>query len=97
MPFAMQLRIADLQSQEQIERAAAKVGAANITGQAMYDALLAGPFPAENFMGLLTAVKFDRSAPFPTEKLAVKALTVKDGKFVPLTVDWMAVPELSKW
>jgi branched-chain amino acid transport system substrate-binding protein len=80
-----------------VERAAAKVGAANITGQAMYDALLAGPFPAENFMGLLTAVKFDKSAPFPTEKLAVKALTVKDGKFVPLTVDWMAVPELSKW
>ena len=80
-----------------VERAAAKVGPANITGQAMYDALLAGPFPAESFMGLLSTVKFDKSAPFPTDHLAVKALTVKDGKFVPLTVDWMPVPDLQKW
>ena len=80
-----------------IERAIAKVGASNLTGPALYDAMLAGPFGPENFMGLLPTVKFDKSAPFPTANIGVKAITVKGGKFVPLTADWMPVPDLPKW
>jgi branched-chain amino acid transport system substrate-binding protein len=80
-----------------IERGIAKVGANNLSGPVLYDALLAGPFGPENFMGLLPTVKFDKSAPFPTTNIGVKAITVKGGKFVPLTADWMAVPDLPKW
>jgi len=80
-----------------IERAAAKVGAANITGQAVYDALLAGPFPAEAFQGLIPSITLTKAAPFPTDNLAVKAMTVKDGKLVAVSADWMPVPALAKW
>ena len=80
-----------------IERGIAKVGPANLTGPVLYDALLAGPFGPENFMGLLPTVKFDKSAPFPTTNIGVKAIAVKGGKFVPLTADWMPVPDLPKW
>lgn len=80
-----------------IERAIAKVGPNNLSGPALYDAILSGPFGPENFMGLLPTVKFDKSAPFPTANIGVKAITVKGGKFVPLTADWMAVPDLPKW
>jgi len=80
-----------------IERAVAKVGAANLSGQAIYDALLAGPFAAEQFLGLLPAVHLRRDAPFPTDNLAVKAMTVKGGKLEPVSSDWLPVPALAKW
>jgi branched-chain amino acid transport system substrate-binding protein len=80
-----------------IDRAIAKVGPNNLSGPVLYDAILAGPFGPENFMGLLPTVKFDKSAPFPTANIGVKAITVKGGKFVPLTTDWMPVPDLPKW
>ena len=80
-----------------IERAAAKVGADKLSGQAVYDALLAGPFPAEQFLGLLPTVALTAAAPFPTEHLAVKAMTVKGGKLVAVSDDWMPVPALAKW
>lgn len=80
-----------------IERAVAKVGADKLTGQAVYDALLAGPFAPEQFMGLLPPVSLKRDAPFPTENLAVKAMTVKGGQLVAVSADWMPVPALAKW
>lgn len=80
-----------------IERATAKVGAANLTGQAIYDALLAGPFPAEAFQGLIPSMALTRAAPFPTDNLAVKAMTVKGGQLVAVSQDWMPVPALAKW
>lgn len=80
-----------------IEKAIATVGAANLTGQAVYDALLSGSFGPEHFYGLQKLVQFTKEAPFPTANLSVKAITVKDGKFVSLTRDWMAVPNLPKW
>lgn len=80
-----------------IERAVAKVGADKLTGQAVYDALLAGPFPAEQFQGLLPPVSLKRDAPFPTDNLAVKAMTVKGGQIVSVSPDWMPVPALAKW
>lgn len=80
-----------------VERAAKKVGPAKITGQAMYDALLDGPFGAENFQGLLPSIRFTKDAPFPTENLAVKAITVRAGKYESVSSEWMPVPALSKW
>ena len=80
-----------------VEKAVATVGAAHLTGQAVYDALLSGPFGAEHFHGLQKSVQFTKDAPFPTANLSVKAITVRDGKFVSLTPDWMPVPNLPKW
>ena len=80
-----------------IERAIATVGADKLTGQAVYDALEGPAFGPEHFQGLLKSVQFTKAAPFPTTNLAVKAITVKDGKLVPVSADWMAVPELAKW
>ncbi len=80
-----------------IERAIGKVGADKVTGQAVYDALLAGPFPADKFEGLLPAVEIRKEAPFPTDNLAVKAMTVRNGAIVSVSPEWMPVPELKKW
>lgn len=80
-----------------IERAIATVGPTKLTGQAVYDALQGPAFGVESFQGLLKSVQFTKEAPFPTTNLSVKAVTVKDGKLVPVSADWMPVPELSKW
>lgn len=80
-----------------IERAIATVGAGKLTGQAIYDALEGPAFGAEHFQGLLKSVQFTKEAPFPTTNLSVKAVTVKDGKLVPVSAEWMPVPELAKW
>ena len=80
-----------------IERAIATVGPTKVTGQAVYDALEGPAFGSEQFQGLLKSVQFTREAPFPTTNLSVKAVTVKDGKLVPVTSDWMPVPDLPKW
>ena len=80
-----------------IERAIGKVGADKVTGQAVYDALLAGPFPADKFEGLLPAVEIRKAAPLPTANLAVKAMTVRNGAIVSVSPEWMPVPELKKW
>ena len=80
-----------------IERAIATVGPTKLTGQAVYDALLGPAFGPENFQGLMKSVAFTKEAPFPTANLSVKAVTVKDGKLVSVSNDWMAVPELAKW
>ena len=80
-----------------IERAIAAVGPTKLTGQAVYDALEGPVFGPDNFHGLLKSVQFTKEAPFPTTNLAVKAVTVKDGKVVPVSADWMPVPDFPKW
>ena len=80
-----------------IERAIATVGPTKLTGQAVYDALEGPAFGPENFQGLLKSVAFTKEAPFPTANLSVKAVTVKDGKLVSVSPEWMPVPQLAKW
>ena len=80
-----------------IERAIATVGPTKLTGQAVYDALEGPVFGPEHFQGLVKSVQFTKDAPFPVTNLAVKAVTVKDGKLVPVSADWMAVPDFPKW
>lgn len=80
-----------------IERAIAKVGAANLTGEAVHAALLAGPFKADQFLGLLPEIAFTPAAPFPLESLRVKSMTVRNGKIEMLTNEWLPVPNIPKW
>jgi len=86
-----------LLSLRMLERAAAKVGKDRVDGQAMYDALLSSTYTEADLMGALPDTKYDKSAPFPTGKIAVKAQVVRDGKIVPLSNSWLPVPELAKW
>ena len=81
-----------------VERAARKVGAANLTGSAMYDALLNGPFTEDELMGVSPGISFTREAPFPLKGGKIKVETVKDGKYVLATPQWVPIPEdIVKW
>lgn len=79
------------------ERAVAKVGKDNVTGHAMYDAMMANTFSEAELMGALPDIKYDTSAPFPVGRLKVKAQVVRDGKITTLGDDWLPIPELAKW
>jgi hypothetical protein len=80
-----------------LEQAIAKVGKDNVTGQTMYDAMLASDFSEAALLGSLPDIKFDTTAPFPVGKLKVKAQVVRDGKIAVLGNDWIPVPDLPKW
>jgi branched-chain amino acid transport system substrate-binding protein len=80
-----------------LERAVAKVGKDKVTGEAMYEAMLSSTFTEAELLGALPDIKFDKTAPFPAGKIAVKAQVVRDGKIVPLGSDWMPIPDLPKW
>jgi branched-chain amino acid transport system substrate-binding protein len=81
-----------------VERAAKKVGAKKITGQSVYDAMLSDAFTHGDLMGLLPTITFTRDAPFPSGR-GLKAVveTVKNGKYVLATPEWVPVPEVTKW
>jgi branched-chain amino acid transport system substrate-binding protein len=80
-----------------LEKAVAKVGKDNVTGQAMYDAMMANSFSEKDLLGALPAIKFDTTAPFPVGDIKAKAQVVADGKIVPLGDNWMEVPRLDNW
>jgi branched-chain amino acid transport system substrate-binding protein len=81
-----------------VEHAAKKVGAANLTGQAIYDAILSEPFMHEELMGVLPTLYFTKEAPFSTRDIKVRIETVKDGKYVLATPEWVPVPtDVEKW
>lgn len=80
-----------------LERAIKNSNGEPVTGQAMYDALLSGPYDAADLLGLLPTVQFGTDAPFPTNDLTVKALTVRDGEFSTVSTEWLPVPAIEKW
>jgi hypothetical protein len=80
-----------------LEKAIAKVGPDKVTGEAMYDALLANTYSEKDLMGALPTLKYDDTAPFPIGEIKAKAQIVKDGKIVPLGDAWMDSPKLEKW
>ena len=80
-----------------LEKAIAKVGPDKVTGQAMYDALLANKYTEEELKGALPTVAYDATAPFPVGEIKTKAQVVVDGKITPLTDHWIEVPKLDKW
>lgn len=80
-----------------LERAVADAGAGNVTGQAMYDALMAHTYSEEELLGILPTLNFDTSAPFPVGDIAAAAEWVQDGRIVPLGNGWLSVPALDQW
>ena len=80
-----------------LERAVADVGADNVTGQAMYDALLAHDYSEAELLGGLPSLDFDNSAPFPVGALKATAEVVKDGAITTVQSDWFDVPQIEKW
>lgn len=80
-----------------LEKAVADVGADNVTGQAMYDALLAHEYTEEELLGGLPTLDFDNTAPFPVGDLKATAEVVKDGAITTVQSDWFDVPQIEKW
>ncbi len=80
-----------------LENAVAAVGKENITGQAMYDALMANEYSEEQLLGALPSLDFDTTAPFPIGEIKATAEVVKEGKIVPADTGWIDVPQLEKW
>jgi len=80
-----------------VERAAAKVGAENITGEAMYKAMYEKPFTEEEMLGLTHRLEYTKESPFPQKGLKVRITTVKNGKQVLATKEWMPVLDIPKW
>lgn len=74
-----------------IERATAIVGADNLNGQALYDALTSGQaFSNEDMLG---SYQFVRFTPEETINFAgIQITTIKDGKRIFVNKDWVAVP-----
>ena len=82
-----------------LEHAAKKVGGANLTGQAVYDAMFEGPFTQEELMGTLPTLAYTKEAPFPLGKdVKVMIETVKKGQYTVATDEWQPIPaDLRKW
>lgn len=80
-----------------LENAIAEVGADNVTGQAMYDALIGNVYDEASLLGALPTIDYDTTAPFPIGDLKSVADVVHDGEIVPLTDGWMSIPALEKW
>jgi len=80
-----------------VERAARNVGAGNLTGQAIYDAMYEGPFSEKELLGLWPTLEFTKDAPFSSVNMKVKSSTVRDGKHVMTTPEWLPIPRINKW
>lgn len=80
-----------------LEAAMTAAGKSGVTGQAMYDALMAKPYTEAEMLGLTPELRFDKTRPFPIGEIKAKALVVRKAEIVPYSSDWMAAPELTKW
>ena len=80
-----------------LEKAIAKVGADNVTGEAMRAALIENVYTEKELLGALPTLDYDNTAPFPIGEIKATAEVVKDGKIVQVGDDWMPVPKLEKW
>lgn len=80
-----------------LENAIADVGAENVDGQAMYDALLAHEYGEEALLGALPTLDFDATAPFPVGEVKATAQVVRDGQITTVQSDWFDVPVIGKW
>ena len=78
------------------KRPAAKVGANNLTGEAVYNAMFEGPFTRETMLGLTSNLAWTKEASFPLTGLKISISTVKNGKQI-LISDDIPVPDVPKW
>lgn len=79
-----------------VEKAVKKVGAANLTGEVVYNAILELDLSEKDCMGLVRSFKLRKDAPF-SELLGVQVSVVKDGVYTLATPTWVPVPEIPKW
>lgn len=80
-----------------VEHAADAVGAENLTGQAVYDALLDAQLDGEeDLKGFLPNLDWSEEAPFPTSGLTTSIGTVQNAEYVPAELAY-EIPELDKW
>lgn len=79
-----------------VEHAVEMVGAENLTGQAVYDALLDVELTAEDLFEFLPPLDWSEEAPFPTSGLTTSIGTVENGEYVRAELDH-EIPELEKW
>jgi branched-chain amino acid transport system substrate-binding protein len=79
-----------------VEQAVETVGAENLTGQAMYDALLEVQLTTDDLFGFLPDLDWTEEAPFPTSGLTTSIGTVQDGQYARAELAH-EIPELEKW
>jgi branched-chain amino acid transport system substrate-binding protein len=79
-----------------VEAAVKKVGAANLTGEVVYNALKEVNLDEQGCMGLVKHFKLRADAPF-SEDLGVQVSVVKDGVYTNATPTWVPIPEIPKW
>lgn len=94
---AVQASIMQLLTLRSIERAIEKVGADKVTGDVVFNSIFDKPFTEEDLLGLAPTMTFTRESPFSEKDLKVRATTVKDGKQVLVTDEWIPVPPIPKW
>lgn len=80
-----------------LEKAVEAKGKDGVDGAAMHDALLNNVYTEESLLGALPTLDYDTTAPFPIGEIKATAETVRDGKIVTVSDEWMPVPELKKW
>lgn len=85
-----------LYSVRAVEAAIETAGAENLSGQAMYDAMLSVEISAEDSFGFLPALDWSEEAPFPTAGLTTSIGTVEGGKYSLAELAY-EIPELEKW
>ena len=97
-PYTMMALNQSILAVRAVEHAVKKVGAANLTGQAVYDAILAKPFTEEELMCALPTLQFTKEAPFSTGEAKVMIETVKNGEYTLAAPEWIPVPaDVEKW
>lgn len=80
-----------------IEHTAERVGAENLTGEAVFETLISHTFTEDELMGILADLSFTTEAPFPLTG-SVKLETVTNGEYALATPDWVPVPtDIEKW
>jgi branched-chain amino acid transport system substrate-binding protein len=81
-----------------IERVIKAAGPDSVTGEAVYNAMFAGPFTEkEDLLGIGPTMTFTKNAPFSEKDIKVKISTVKNGKHVMVGDGWIPVPKVPKW
>ncbi len=81
-----------------VEHTVKRVGADNITGQAVYDTLFSTTITEKELMGILPAQHFTKEAPFTLRDFKVKIGTVKNGRYQLAVPGWYPIPkDIKKW
>jgi len=97
-PYTMMALNQSILAVRAVEHAIKKVGGENLTGQAVYEALLAEPFTEEELMFTLPTLQFTNEAPFCNKDVKVMIETVKNGEYTLADKEWIPVPtDVKKW